>query len=154
MDDFMKGLGGLAILALLVLVAQVGIAIAMTWGPGETSDLVTGLLTICGGAVAVFALGSGLALGIALTRERRAAPPPAPPTYTVQPAAPRAELDYWRGQRAMIDAQRAALSLERDRRALEAPTVLQPAQDWPAARDWQYTDALADHAPQGNGSPW
>ena len=152
MGDFFKSLGMLAILALLVLVAPVGIAIATTWEPAQTSGLVTGGLTICGGAVAVGALGFGLAAGAMLFRDRRRgedAHLPAAPSYTVQ--APRAELDYWRTQRAMIDAQRAGLTLERDRRALDAPAA---AQDWPTASDWQYTDALADHAPQGNVNPW
>ena len=153
MGDFFKSLGMLAILALLVLVAPVGIAIATTWEPAQTSGLVTGGLTICGGAVAVGALGFGLAAGAMLFRDRRRGEDAHLPatSYTVGPA-PRAELDYWRTQRAMIDAQRAGLTLEKDRRALDAPTV---AQDWPTASDWQYTDALADHAPQqGNVNPW
>ena len=149
MSDVTKLLGLLAVLALLVLVAPVGIAIAATWQPAQTSGLLTGGLAICGGAVGVGALGFGLAAGASLFRDRRGSPSlPAAPSYP----APR-ELDYWRSQRAMIDAQRAGVALEKDRRLLDAPTAV-PVEDWPTARDWQYTDALAGQPPPGDGATW
>lgn len=142
MDSFLRTFLWIIVGAVVILVVPVGVAIGLTWEPAQTNNLVTGGLTICGGAVAIVALGVGLGVGFNLARDRRDAGRQATPTYQVQQPA-RSDYDHWRAQRAMIEAQRAAVQLERDRQALLPPPQATPV-DWPAETDWQWIDATRD----------
>lgn len=133
----------LIIFAVAAFVVPVGLAIYDTWTPAQTASLVTGAFAVCGGAVALAALGFGVAAGASLfrrERERRSEQPAQPaPTVQVLPQGAVTDYEHWRAQRAMIEAQRAALLLQRERQSLQQPAA---ASD-PAASDWVLIDDSA-----------
>ena len=151
MDKALTILALLAVLALLVAVAPVAIAAAIGWTPEQTNSLMTGGMAVCGGAVGLCALAAGLAFGLALGRDKRHEREERSASYAVSaPAAARSsDLEYWRAERARIDAQQAALRLEQARRALE------PAQTTPAADMWQQaTPRWIDVTASQEGLEW
>lgn len=145
MDKAMQWLGGLLIAGVLFLVVPIGIAAAIGWTPAQTNTAMTGLFTMCGGSLAIFALGLGVALGVGATRGARSEEGRRSGRGRAQ-VVEDWELEDIKRQRAAVDYQRALAGLERDRRALlpapERPAEVDPADAWLAELPaWEFIDA-------------
>lgn len=94
-------IAGAIVLGLVITLALVGNKIAQTWTEQNTNQLLGGALTLCGSAVALFALIAGGGLTYTLTR--RAPTPPVAPLVTIdgraieasQLAAPQTGVPTW-----------------------------------------------------------
>lgn len=115
MDDSKGSMGifarimAIPMLALLLGAGILAGRIAMDWEPRQTDSLIGGGLAICGAGLAIFAVVTGLLVGMALYRRmlldreqsRPAAPPPG---YSIQPGYP--GLPYREPAPPMIEAGR------------------------------------------------
>jgi len=147
MDKALQMLGGLALLLVLAVGAPVGIAMAIEWSPAQTNAAMTGIFAICGGSVALLALGFGVAAGIGATRGAR--PEEGRGGGRGKSQVVDWELEEMKRQRAAVDFQRALVGLERDRRSLlpapEREEEVDPADAWVAQMPaWEFVDAAMD----------
>ena len=147
MDKVTQWLGGLLLLLVLSVGAPVGIAVALGWTPAQTNSLMTGAFAICGGSVALFALGLGAAIGLGATRGARQEDGRS--AGRGKPQVVDWELDEVKRQQAVVNLQRAMLAAERDRRRLlpepEEPEQVDPADAWLAQMPaWEFVDAAGD----------
>lgn len=149
MDKATQWLGGLLLVLALGVAAPIGVAVALGWTPAQTNSLMTGMFAVCGGSVALLALGFGVAAGLGASRGVR------PPAEEIRGGARGRgqvvdwELEEIKRQRAAVDYQRALTALERDRRALlpapEQPAEVDPADAWLAEMPaWEFVDAAAE----------
>lgn len=134
---------GLAICGgLLALVLPVAWAIADTWTPARTDNLLIGGFAVCGGVLALPALAAGLTFGIRLagTRSASTQTQQQPPVIYAPPQAALApwEAEYRQAQVRRLEAQAARdlLRLEVDKREL----LTQPADPWANLSTWEVVE--------------
>lgn len=145
MDKIMQWIIGLIIILVLGVAVPVGIAVATDWSPQQTNAAMSGVFAICGGSVALAALGFGVAAGIGTARAARTDEPRDARTRVIPTGD--WQLDELKRQRAAVDLERAILAAERDRRALlpEPPSAPErdPVETWLAQMPaWEFVDTV------------
>lgn len=145
MDKAMQYLGGLLLVLVLAVAAPIGIAAAIEWSPAQTNAAMTGMFSVCGGSVALLALGLGVAAGLGATRGARLEEGRNGGRGRVQ-VVEDWELEEMKRERARVDLRRALLAEEKDRRALlpapERKQEADPADAWLAQMPaWEFVDA-------------
>lgn len=146
MDKAFQWLGGLLLVLVLAVGAPIGIAVAKGWTPAQTNSAMTGMFAVCGGSVALVALGFGVAAGLGATRGARGEQSGGRTSERPRQIAGDWEIDEIKREKARWDLQRTMMAAERDRRALlpapEQEREVDPADAWLAELPaWEFVDA-------------